>query len=67
MKRIKGMGGEVLQLADNKKGFKKKFGAYEIQGYRLMKAANPFLYYPIFVAVSINESAKLWLRRRSVE
>ena len=64
MKRMKGMGVEVLQLADSKKEFKKKFGAYEIQGYRLMKAANPLLYYLIFAVVSIDERAKLWLRRK---
>ena len=63
MKRAKGMGAEVLHLADTKKQFKQKFGAYEAQGFRLMKASNSLLFFPLFVFLSINERLRLWKGR----
>jgi hypothetical protein len=60
MKKAKNMGAEVQYLADTKKQFKQKFGAYEAQGFRLMKARYSILYIPIFVAISINERVRLW-------
>ena len=63
MKRVKTMGIEVLQLADGVKQFKEKLGAYETQAFRLMKAKNPFLYFPLFAAISIHERMKLWTRK----
>jgi hypothetical protein len=63
MKRLKAMGVEVLQLADGVKQFKEKLGAYETQVFRLMKAKNPLLYFPLFALISIYERMRLWTRR----
>ncbi len=63
MKRVKSMGAEVLHLADTKKQFKQKFGAYEVQGFRLMKARNSLIYFPLFIALSANERMRLWKGR----
>ncbi len=63
IKRVKDLGAEVLHLANTKERFKKKFGAYEIQGFRLMKARKRLLYYPFFIALSINERVRLWKRK----
>ena len=62
MKRVKAMGIEVLQLADGVKQFKEKLGACETQVWRLMKARNPFLYFPLFAVISILERMRLWIR-----
>jgi hypothetical protein len=63
MKRLKAMGIEVFQLGDGVKQFKKKLGAYEVRVFRLMKAKNPLLYFPLFTAISISERVRLWRRR----
>jgi hypothetical protein len=63
MKRVKGMGAEVFHLANTKEQFKKKFGAYDVQGFRLMKARKQVLFYPLFIALSINERVRLWKGR----
>jgi hypothetical protein len=63
MKRAKAMGAEVMQLGDGVREFKEKLGAYETQAFRLMKARNPGLYIPIFVAFSIYERVRRWRRK----
>jgi hypothetical protein len=67
MKRVKGLGAELLRLGSTAKQFKKKFGAYETYTFLLMRAKNPLLYYPLRVAISINERindrVRLWRAR----
>jgi hypothetical protein len=63
MKRVKEMGVEEFQLGDGVKQFKEKLGAYKVQAFRLMKARNPWMYFPLFAAISISERARHWRRR----
>ena len=63
MKRLKSMRIDVFQLGDGVRQFKEKLGAFKVQTFRLMKAKNPLLYFPIFTAISISERVRLRRRR----
>jgi hypothetical protein len=63
MKRVKAMGVEVLHLGAEVGRFKEKFGAYEVQVPRLMKAKNPLIYIPLYFGLSILPRVRLWTFR----
>jgi hypothetical protein len=63
MKKAKAMGAEVLHLGPEVRRFKEKFGAHEIQVFRLMKARNPLLYIPLYAGLSIFRRVRLWMFR----
>jgi hypothetical protein len=63
MKRVKAMGVEVFHLGPEVRHFKDKFGAYETQVFRLMKARNPLVYIPLYVGLSFFHRMRLWMFR----
>ena len=56
MKKLKGMGVEVLHLGEGAEQFKRKLGSCETQVFRLMKPRNPLLNIPIYFATLLRNS-----------
>jgi CelD/BcsL family acetyltransferase involved in cellulose biosynthesis len=62
MKRLKAMGAEVLHLGGEAVEFKKKFGSYEAQIFRLMKPRYAFLNIPLHIVTSLkNPRVRNWI------